>query len=378
MGFLTDEEVATVRVTRMILHVVGRKDEVFAPAPETRVQEELFFRQRILEVAASGVHSFTNRSRVRPVLEAMSSRRTTFEEGGQQLASLFFDFHVGQATSGAFFVFELRGEDPEVILYALVKYDYRSAVELSQQANGQSLLREIVQAFIKDKRAIQKFCLTRVREGRAEDLVSASDRMKEAPDLTDYFERYLGVSRSRSTQELSRKLNEAMRQALRELRPFLPDGDDGEALKSAKAALRPRAIVGNDDVVDAILHAAGRPEDEDVRRRIDRVTRRKLKTGDLEDVAFQPDRRTLAQLPRRLVVTAEEVKLEYPEDQLNRSVTRRETDNGWEFTVVSRRPLVKDDTLSTRATVPAEEAVPEVLDGNEEQNLERQMLDVRT
>ena len=378
MGFLTEAEVATVRVTRMILHVVGRKDEVFAPAPETRVQEELFFRQRILEVAASGVHSFTDRSRVRPLLEAIASGGTTFEEGGQQLASLFFDFHVSQATSGAFFVFELRGEEPEVILYALVKYDYRSAVELSQQANGQSLLREIVQAFIKDKRAIQKFCLARVRDGRAGELVSASDRMKDAPDLTDYFERYLGVTRSRSTHELSRKLNEAMRQALRELRPFLPDGDDGEALKNAKAALRPRTIVGNDDVVDAILHAAGRPEDEDVRRRIDRVTRRKLKTGDLEDVAFQPDRRTLAQQPRRLVVTAEEVKLEYPEDQLNRSVTRRETDDGWEFTVVSRRPLVKDDTLSTKATEPVEDTALEVLDGNEEQDLGRQMLDEAT
>lgn len=367
MGFLTDQEAANVTVRRMILHVVGRKDEVFAPAPETPVQEELFFRQRILEVAASGVHSFTNRSRVRPVLQDMANGVTTFEHGGQVLAELFFDFHVGQSTSGAFFVFELRGDRPDAILYALVKYDYRAAVELSQQANGQHLLREIVQAFIKDKRAIQKFCIARVVNGVAEDVVSASDRMKEAPDLTDYFEKYLGVSRSRSTIELSRKLNEAMRLALKDLRDILPDGDDGRALGNAKAALRPRLLVGNDDVVEAIMHAAGRPDDEDVRRRIEKVIRRKLKTADLEEVSFQPDRRALAQQPRRLVVTAEEVKLEYPEEELDRSVTRREIADGVEFTIVSRRPLVKDDTLAPRTVgADADDGALAQADGDEQ------------
>ena len=348
MAFLTDQEVGSVQVTRMILHVVGRQDEPFAAAQETPVQQEAFFRQRILEVAASGVHSFIDRSRVKETVERMASGAGTFQAGGQELADLFFDFHPPQSTSGAFFVFELRGEDPDVVLYALVKYDYRSAVELSHQADGQHLLREIVQAFIKDKRAIQKFCLVRVRGGEAEPLVSASDRMKEAPDLTDYFERYLGVSRSRSTLELSRKLNETMRQTLNELKAYLPDENVGAALGRAKAALRTRQVISNDDVVDAMFHAAGRPDNEDVRNRFERVTRRRLRTGDLEDVAFQPDRRILAQQPRQFVVTAEEVKLEYPEEELNRSVTRRAVDGGFEFVVKTRLPLVKDDTLALK------------------------------
>jgi len=338
----------------MILHVVGRQDEPFAAAQETPVQQEAFFRQRIKEVAASGVHSFLDRSRVKEAIEQMASGAQTFQAGGQHLAELFFDFHPPQSTSGAFFVFELRGGEADVVLYALVKYDYRSAVELSQKADGQHLLREIVQAFIKDKRAIQKFCLIRVRNGVAEPLVSASDRMKEAPDLTDYFERYLGVSRTRSTLELSRRLNETMRKTLNELKAFLPDGDVGAALGRAKAALRVRQIVNNDDVVDALFHAAGRPDDEEIRNKFERITRRRLRTGDLEDVAFQPDRRILAQQPRQFVITAEEVKLEYPEEELNRSVTRTAVDGGYEFVIRTRLPLVKDDTLALKPRAGAD------------------------
>lgn len=352
MGFLTDQEVDGVRVTRMILHVVGRHDADFVAASETPVQQELFFRQRILEVAASGVHSFTERSQVRPVLEEMARGDLGFEAGGQRLASLFFDFHVRQSTSGAFFVFELRADEAmDVVLYALVKYDYRAAVELSQQPDGQHLLREIVQAFIKDKRAIQKFCLVRVRHGVAEALVSASDRMKEAPDLTDYFERYLGVERSRSKMELSRKLNEAMRRAYDAVKDILPGEDVGAALERAKGSLRGRAVVSNDDVVDAMLHGAHRPMDEALRARLEKATRRQLRNGDLEEVSFLPDRRVLAQQPRKRVVTAEDVSLEYPEEELGRSVSRRQIPGGWEFTIVSRQALVRDDTLAPKPLV---------------------------
>lgn len=352
MSFFTDEERDTLRVTRMILHVVGKKDAPFVREPEIPVQQEEFFRSRVLGAAASGIHSFTEHSQVRPILEQMARGEVTFEAGGQELSRLFWRDHVKTSTSGAFFVLELGEAASGATFYALIKYDYREAVELSQ-VEGRSVLREIIQAFVKDRRAIQKFCLIRVRGGTAEALVSASDRMEEAPDLTDYFERYLGVLRSRTTQELSSRLNEGMRAAAEELRDILPDGDVGLAMENAKQTLLPRQTITNDDVVDAFLDAAGRPADETVRSRIDKTVRRKLRARNLEEVEFRPDRRTLQTKPRRVVRTAEEVKLEYPEDELGQSVTRAVVDGETIFTITTAKRLVEDKTAPYPVARPA-------------------------
>ncbi|MGH0328766.1 nucleoid-associated protein [Sinorhizobium meliloti] len=347
MSFLTDSELDELRVSRMIIHVVGRQNGVFEPQPEIEVQQEAFFRARIIDEAADGVHSFDEDSAVKRVLEVMSRGDMTFQAGGQNLAQRFFEMHVKQSVAGAFFVLELQTGDKECNLYALIKYDYREAVELAQ-SGGRSVLRAIVQAFVKDRRAVQKICLVRVRNGVAERVVSASDRMKEAPDLTDYFERYLGVSRSRSTAELSQKLNEALRYSMEEIRQHLPSEDVGTAVARAKTALQGRATVSNEDVVDAVLHAADRPADEQVRADIENVIRRGLRRHKLQDVEFRPDRRTLQVMPRRVVRTAEEVRLEFPYEELGHSVTREDTADGVTFTIHTSR-LIQDGTLPDKA-----------------------------
>lgn len=347
MSYLSDEELDNLRVVRMIIHVVGQRDGDFAPQPEIEVQQEGFFRARIVSEASDGVHSFVDGSPVRMVLERMAREEIGFEAGGQELARRFWDLHVRQSVGGAFFVIELRPDAPDMRLYALIKYDYREAVELTE-ADDRNVLRAIVQAFVKERRAVQKFCLVRVRAGVAEAVVSASDRMKEAPDLTDYFERYLGVARSRTNSELSMRLNEALRGALEDVRGDLPRGDVGGAVARAKIALQGRATVTNDDVVDAVLHAADRPDDEEVRGRLESAARRRLRRQNLQDVEFRPDRRTLQVQPRRIVRTAEEVRLEFPAEELGNTVLREDTPHGVVFTIRPSR-LIEDGTLPNRS-----------------------------
>ncbi|TPN42810.1 nucleoid-associated protein [Mesorhizobium sp. B1-1-7] len=346
MGYLADEELASLRVERMIIHLVGKPGEPFTPRDEIDVQEEGFFRARIQSEAGDGVHSFVVGSEVRHQLELIAKGEVTFPQGGQVLARRFFDMHVKQSVAGAFFLLQLRTAAPDSVLFALIKYDYREAVELTD-AGGRSVLRAIVQAFVKDRHAVQKFCLVRVIDGAAQELVCASDRMKEAPDLTDYFERYLGVRRSKSNAELSKRLNEALRGTLQDVKDILPNSDVGAAVSKAKLALQGRATVSNDDIVDAVLHAADRPDDEDLRYRIDVVTRRRLKRLQLQDIEFRPDRDTLQVQPRRIVRTAEEVRLEFPGEELGRSVTRETFDDEVVFTVRTRR-LVEDGTLPVK------------------------------
>lgn len=347
MGFFTEAEHEQLRVSRMILHVVGRADDEFSPEPEADVQEEGFFRARILAEAGDAVHAFEEGSLVKPILERMARDETTFEQGGQELSRLFARDHVRQSTSGAFFVFQLEVAAAGTRIYAMIKYDYREVVELSQAA-GRNVLRAIVQAFVKERKAVQKICVVRLVDGVAENLVSASDRMHAAPDLTDYFARYLGVARGRSDTELSDRLHEAMRNTLQEVSEHLPPGGVAGALRRMKQALQPRDSVTNEDVVDAALHAANRPEDERVRAKIESKARKHLRRQGLDDVSFKPEARIFAQRPREYVRTAEEVRIEYPAEQLGQAITRTERDGEITFTITTRR-IVEDGTLSDRA-----------------------------
>jgi hypothetical protein len=344
VAFFTEDEQTDLQVTRMIIHVVGRPDEAFVPEPEIDVQEEGFFRARIIADASDAVHEFRDDSVVKPIVESMARDEITFEAGGQELARLFARDHVKTAVAGAFFVFELD-VGCAARVYALIKYDYREAVELSQ-AEGRSVLRAIVQAFVKDRKAVQKICLIRVVGGVAERLISAADRMQQAPDLTDYFAKYLGVARNRSDAELSDRLNDAMRASLNEVREHLPNGVP-TALRQMKQALEGRESVSNDDVIQAALHVAGRPGDEATRALIEAKTRKCLKRQRLDDVAFTPEARIFRTRPREFIRTAEEVRLEYPAEQLGQTVVRQVVDDSIVFTITTRR-IVEDGTVPDR------------------------------
>ena len=346
MGFFSDEEAERLRVARMIIHVVGLPGEEFVAQEEVEVQEEGFFRARILAETGDAVHQFAETSMVRPILESMGRDEISFQQGGQQLAALFARDHVRQSTRGAFFVFELDVGDASRI-YALIKYDYREVVELAQ-AGGRNTLRAILQAFVKEHKAVQKICVARVAAGTADPVVAAADRMHSAPDLTDYFARYLGVTRSRSDAELSDRLQDAMRATLVEVREHLPAGGVPAALRRAKQALQPRDPVTNDDVLDAMLHAADRPDDERVVARIRSKTVKHLRQQKLEDVSFRPEPRIFQMRPREWVRTAEEVRLEYPAEQLGQTVRREERDGLIVYTVTTRQ-IVDDGTVADRA-----------------------------
>ena len=348
MGFFKDEEIGGLRVTKMIIHVVKHGATSFVPQPEIPVQEEGFFRARILDEGADGVHQFDPESKVKDVLQKIARSEMTFEAGGQNLAERFYSMHMKQMAAGAFFVIELRPEDAETVFYALIKYDYREAIELTE-ADGKSVLRAVVQAFVRERKSIQKICLVRVVSGKVEVCVSARDRMKEAPDLTDYFERYLEVTRAVDNVELSRRLNEAMRETLESLKDYLPNRDVPRALAAAKTALSGRATVTNDDVLDSIFHAANRPAAENIREDFLNKLTRQLKRQKLVDVDFTPDQKMLKVLPRRVVRTAEEVVLEFPQSELGHSVVRKDVEDQVIFTITTKR-LVQDGTLKDKTS----------------------------
>ena len=134
MGFFTDAERETIKIESMILHVVGGDD--FTPEPARPVEHEEFFISRILDTDVAPVYSFVPHSQTKSELERIASGQVTFELGAQTLSREFSRLHVGSSRDGALFVFELRTADPATRLYSLIKYDYREAIEQSQENGG--------------------------------------------------------------------------------------------------------------------------------------------------------------------------------------------------------------------------------------------------
>jgi hypothetical protein len=127
MSFLTDAELASLRIKKMILHVVGGK-EAFQPQPAIEGVEHIdFFLARIQDAAVSGVHRFEEKSGTKELLQQIAVGTMTFEEGAQELSRRFSNDHVGTSRNGAFFVFELETDDPNVTFFSLIKYDYAEA-----------------------------------------------------------------------------------------------------------------------------------------------------------------------------------------------------------------------------------------------------------
>ena len=349
MGILGDDELTTLSINKMILHVVGDPDAEFDEQPEfEEVAHSEFFLARLQDVDVAPVHEFSEASETKLLIESMASGNVAFEKGAQRLSRMFAKQHRGNSSDGAFFVFELGGNVEGEQVYALAKYDYSQAIERFDN-EGKSGLRQIVQAFIADRRAIQKSCFIRVINGVANAAVSARDRTKQAPDLTDYFASFLDVSRTRSDNELTKALDATVLKTLKDCKDLLPASDITAAYRIAREALRQRDNLDNDAVVEAVVLAAGSPDNEDVRTKLDKIARRNLKTSKLDGVTFKPDRSVFKVAKRQKVQTAEGVNLDYPDSLENNGVTReRIPGGGTRFIIETAKDLVVDVPIAEK------------------------------
>lgn len=339
MGFLTEQQYGSLSIEHMILHVV--RDGPFNPELAREVEHSDFFIERIRNTDASSVYSFEEESGVKAKIGEMARNEVAFEAGAQALSREFARLHHGGHKPGALFVFELGCDEPDVKIYSLIKYDYQEVIEQADADEG-NLLRRILQAFVAEKRAIQKSAIVRVVNGVVEDAVSTLDRMKTAPEIGDYFASYLHVSRQRSDEELTQAVKDVVRQALGESRDLLPDRNVPRAIQRAQAVLRDRQQIDEDAVQEAILAAAGNPEDEGVRSQLQARTRRKLRSAKLEGLAFPPSGRILQRPPIRQVKTTEGVTLIYPDDAAEGTVRRVDTAEGGQVITITTRHVTED------------------------------------
>lgn len=340
MGFLTEQERSNLRIQAMILHVVGKED--FTPEIARDVEHETFFIDRILGTDVAPVYTFRLVSTTRQLLESMARLDQTFEAGTQAISYQFDRLHGVTAREGAFFIFELTTDNPRTKIYSLIKYDYHEAIEQAEGENGSNLLRRIVNALIADKKAIQKSALIRVTDGRADSDVSTHDRIKKGAEIGDYFASFLEVERSRSDEELNKAVEDVIRQTLKESKEILPDEKIPPAFERARQFLRDKQEINEESIFEAILIAAGNPEEEATRATLLRRTTAKIRSAKLTGLTFSPDPQVLRRPRIRRIKTIEGVVLSYPDDPDGMVVVREDVQGGGERITITTNRIEED------------------------------------
>ncbi|MBN4172932.1 hypothetical protein GSU75_00102 [Pseudomonas savastanoi pv. phaseolicola] len=349
MSFFTDEESESLTIKRMILHVVGPKD--FLAMPERSLEEEAFFISKIEGMAAAPIFMFKTVSTTRQEIESMASGDVSFEHGAQSLAASFNRQHVSGSADGVLCMFELGVSDPDVKIYSLIKYDYKLALEQNDTSPGQAL-RRIVTALVDDKKAIQKTALIRVVSGVADQNISATDRTKNGADLADYFADFLSVTRAVSDTELSEITRKLLKGALQACKADLPDQDVPRAVKKAQASLASRRRIDEEAIVEAVMAAAGHPDDEKVANRLERETRKRVRSSKLHEVSFKPDRKIFRQPYMRKIMTAEGVTILFPDKSESPNVRVVDLGGDKRQIIVDTDKVTEDGVVTPKTSQP--------------------------
>lgn len=348
MSFFTDAERRSLRIGAMILHVVSGEEE-FVAESERPVEHEGFFIPRILDTDVSAAYSFNEASNTKASLERIARGQDSFETGAQELSRQFALWHRSAAVvDGAFFIFSLTLDDPNTRIFSLIKYDYRDVIEQTEE-EGEPRLRRIVHAFIDDKKAIQKSALVRISNGEAEILISAHDRVRQAPEIAEYFASYLDVTRSRNDDELNRAVVEVITKTLKESKDVLPQQDVAQALRHAKAVLRDRQQIDEAAIEEAVMAAAGNPAEETTRATLQKRTEKEIRRAKLTGLAFRPDPQILRHPPLRRLKTIEGVTITYPDESAVVTVQRGANPNGGATITIQTDRIEEETVVSDRA-----------------------------
>ena len=340
MSLIREDEITSLGILGMIIHVVG--SEGFDPQIYPVAEHQEFFLSRIQSTNCDPVYRFNDGSSTQQTVEQRAAGSITFEHAGESLARAFSSYHVESSSDGAFFVFELGGDDDAVRIYCLIKYDYREVLEQSDEG-GEVSLRRIVQAFVTDKRAIQKSAVIRVEDGTASLSVAAMDRVRPGSDIGDYFRRFLDVAKERSDTDLTEDAKKAVKEALSQCTELLPDGGLPVAFRIAREHLRGLAHINEDGIRAAVFAGAGTPEREDVAQQLYRAADRRIRVNKLAGLEFQPSRSVLGRAPRRLIKTREAVEIRYTDGSQN--VRRTTTAAGGEEILITTRKVEEDRLL---------------------------------
>lgn len=207
MATLTDEQIASLKISNFLFHVVhhGKDDpEYFDDVPLGKF--EPFFVARIKDTLKGNRFSFLDDSRVRIELLKWEDKKITFLELSKVLAFQFNEFYDKRVTLGVLIVIELLVGEKRY--YSLIKYDSDEVVSFTR-SGAKAVLADVVNNFTQSAKSLQKSALIDLEAVAGEGHVAVIDRQTRS-SISDIFRKFLGVVRTKKPAELTDSLHKAV------------------------------------------------------------------------------------------------------------------------------------------------------------------------
>lgn len=345
MSFLTDLEIESLSIKRMIFHVVGKNLEVPILLNEISPPEHIdFFLDRIKASLNGNLFEFSALSNTERILRIIKNEADNndivFSEQSKLLASDFQSRHSGNTSMGVFFLFELNTLNEEK-LYALIKYDNEDVVRYVLDEGGDEFqvpkLERFHESFVRKAEALQKIALVRLNEEGLGGKIVVRDRSKRT-NISIYFEGFLQVKRINTDKDLCEKLIKVLKEVFKENRAILPEQIQKSGVKKIYEILNRAEQDFNPEDPSPLLVSIFGPHEET--SPIRKSFAKKTKDLGISGESFRINPEYVQKPKRRKIETAENVVIMYDED--NRPSIKKRDDGRQEITVITAG-IVTDD-----------------------------------
>nr|WP_294351557.1 nucleoid-associated protein [Providencia sp.] len=345
MSFLTEEEISSLSIKRMIFHVVGKKHTEI-PTLLSEISPPLyvdFFLERIKSSLNGNLFEFTDLSNVERILRIVKaeadSDKKCFTEQSKLLASDFQSRHSGNTSVGVFFLFELLVNATEK-LYALIKYDNEDVVRYVLEENGDESqvpkLERFHESFVRKAEAMQKIALVRLTGAKGGQVV-VRDRSKRT-NISVYFEGFLQVRRVNSEQDLCDKLISVLKEVFKEHRALLPESIQRSGINKIYEVLHQSKQGFNPEDPSPLLTSIFGPLEN--LSPVLKSFSKKIRDLGIHGESFEITPERIQKPRRRRLETAEHVVIMY--DDTNIPEVRQLEDGRTEIKVVTARIIIDD------------------------------------
>lgn len=345
MSFLSDEEVASLRINRMIFHVVGKNLDVPVLLREiTPLQHVDFFLERIKSSLKGNLFTFIANSNTDRILRIIKNDADNepicFTEQSKLLASDFQSHHSGGNTSmGCFFLFELMANDNK--LYAIIKYDnedvVRYVLDEQQTENQIPRLERFNESFVRKAEAMQKIALIRLSDEEHGGDIVVRDRSKRT-NISGYFKGFLQVKRINSEEELCDKLVDVLKEVFKKHKELLPEGIQKSGVNKIYEVLGRGDFDYNSEEPTSLLTSIFGPVDEQspIKKSFSTLSR----DYGIDGESFRIIANNIQKPVRRRIETAENVVISY---NANHRPEIIDTDDGKKKITITTARIVIDD-----------------------------------
>lgn len=312
MNLFDGVDLKKLTLRQMHFHIVG-PPKVKGAEPVLEILGEVehkgfeeFFLARVRESAKGNRFRFDPKSPTLALLRRLQKKEQKISSVAEDLARRFSKEHTMQMSAGVFMLFDIAHQD--TTYHAIMKFDDQEVLAYRKE-KSRTILHRLEKTFVQDERAMQKVAIARMKKkGEVELLVLERSNRRLG---TEYFKRFLDVTRVWTDTELTQRFEEAVSKTVTEVRRELPAGQVNMALSRARQYMLDGEGL-DENKLDEFRRVVFGPDENGI---IERAFNQNLTSLGVDGEAFDFDKEIVTKPRTRSIVTEERIVVKYTEDQ---------------------------------------------------------------